>query len=183
MSSRLAWLVPLALFAGCVQVRASFVATDQSFIPRAPDPTPPTDFTAPTDRTAPAAPPPPTAPAPVVYVDRLPPFAYRSVGIIEVIATASAGLEQVMEAAARKGAEVGCDVVVDRTIHRVADSAPVRGPYWPAQYYAPPPPPPPPVITPAPAPTYAYVPPPMRREFICGIAVERAAVRPAATGI
>ena len=51
--------------------------------------------------------------------------AYDPVGIIEVHAPQAASLGEVMRAAARQGQEVGCDVVVDRSIHRV-DGATLR---------------------------------------------------------
>jgi hypothetical protein len=148
MHPRLAWLLVPALFSGCVY--ATFVPTDATFAPH-------------------------TAPAPAVYIDRLPPFGYRPVGIIEVTARASTSLGDVMATAARKGAEVGCDVVVDRSIHRVADARPVPTTYWLAQHhvYVPPP-----VHT-----TTYYSPPPSKREFVCGVAIQQAAVPPAAPGI
>lgn len=149
MHPRLAWLLVPALFTGCIY--ATFVPTDATFAPHA-------------------------APAPAVYVDRLPPFGYRPVGIIEVMAPAAANLADVMATAARKGAEVGCDVVVDRSIHRVVDARPVPTTYWLVQHYVPPPP------APVHAPVY-YAPPPSKREFVCGVAVQQAAVRSAASGI
>jgi hypothetical protein len=124
---------------------------------------------------------------PVVYFDHLPEQPYTSVGVIDVIAPSSSRLEDVFAAAANKGQEVGCDLVVDRSIHRVADAA---LPHWqvtalelldhpsrraddahdfgyapgPAPVFVAPPPAPAPV-------TYApaYSPPPDRREFICGV--------------
>jgi hypothetical protein len=149
MHPRLAWLLVPALFTGCIY--ATFVPTDVTFAPHA-------------------------APEPAVYVDRLPPFGYRPVGIIEVTASASTSLGDVMATAARKGAEVGCDVVVERSIHRVVDARPVPTVYWLAQHH---------VYVPPPvhhAPVY-YAPPPSKREFVCGVAVEQAAVRSAASGI
>jgi hypothetical protein len=59
----------------------------------------------------------PAATQPEVFVDRLPGQPYDSVGIIQVIGGQS--LSHVLEAASSKGQEVGCDVVVDRTIYPV----------------------------------------------------------------
>jgi hypothetical protein len=141
-----------------------------------------------------------TAELPVVYFDHLPDRPYASVGIIDVIAPAGSKLEEVFAAAADKGKEIGCDVVVDRSIHRIADAALPRwrvtvlgslgppppraapgdarllgyGPTLaPVVILSPPPPPPPPVIY-----SSGYSPPPDRREFICGV---WAAQAPAAT--
>jgi hypothetical protein len=127
---------------------------------------------------------------PVVYFDHVPEQPYTSVGIIDVIAPSSSRLEDVFAAAADKGKEIGCDLVVDRSIHRVADAT---LPHWRARAldglpdsasrrtsvegardlgYAPGPAPV--FVAPAPPPapvTYAptYSPPPDRREFICGV--------------
>jgi hypothetical protein len=62
---------------------------------------------------------------PEVFIDKLPEQAYDPVGIIEIHAPQAASLGEVMRAAAEKGQEVGCDVVVDRSIHRV-DGARLR---------------------------------------------------------
>ncbi len=62
---------------------------------------------------------------PEVFVDKLPEQPYDSVGIIEVHAPQAANLSEVLRAAADKGQQVGCDVVVDRSIHRV-DGADLR---------------------------------------------------------
>jgi hypothetical protein len=138
---------------------------------------------------------------PVVYFDHLPEQPYTSVGVIDVIAPSSSRLEDVFAAAANKGKEVGCDLVVDRSIHRVAD-APL--PHWRVvalDLPAPPAPrasgedardlgyapgPAPVLVAPAPAPapvTYApaYSPPPDRREFICGVWAQAPATPPPAT--
>jgi hypothetical protein len=138
---------------------------------------------------------------PVVYFDHLPEQPYTSVGVIDVIAPGSSRLEDVFDAAANKGKEVGCDLVVDRSIHRVADDV---LPHWrvialdlpdslsprasgeaardlgyapaPAPVFVAPPPPPAPI-------TYApsYSPPPDRREFICGVWAQAPAAPPPAT--
>jgi hypothetical protein len=143
MKARLPSLLLVVLLAGCVH--ATFVKTDASFVPH--------------DRTAPA-----------VFLDRLPPFPYRPVGIIEVTSPANSRLDDVLYAAAEKGAEMGCDVVVDRSIHRVADADALTGLFQRAQYGA--------------APMYFYAaPPPNRREFVCGISVASAPARPAGAGI
>jgi hypothetical protein len=114
---------------------------------------------------------------PQVFVDRLPPRPYRSVGIIEV--TGPAGLmdlQTVMAEAAIAGDSAGCDVVVDRAIHRVgasASPAPVGrmlvqyiAPYSHPSYVAPQPAAP------------AYTPPPSRHEFICGVFVAASPAAP-----
>jgi hypothetical protein len=134
-----------------------------------------------------------SAQRPVVYFDHLPEQPYTSVGVIDVIAPSASRLEDVFAAAADKGKEIGCDLVVDRSIHRVADAG--LPPYHVIAHVtaldlpAPPPPrasgdearalgyapgPTPVFVAPAPAPapvTYApaYSPPPDRREFICGV--------------
>jgi len=51
---------------------------------------------------------------PGVFIDRLPPFPYMSIGIIEVTSAAGTDLPAVMAEAASRGGEVGCDVVVER---------------------------------------------------------------------
>jgi hypothetical protein len=128
---------------------------------------------------------------PETYVDRLPPRHYHSVGIIEVTAATATGLNVILAAAAKKGKEVGCDVVVDRSIHhiegreqsplrrwRVALATPLRRPVAA------------PLATPRARlkpssallawvsrgiqptyvqPTYVVTPPPQIREFICGV--------------
>ena len=65
---------------------------------------------------------------PWVFVDRLPPYPYISIGIIEVIAPAGTSLSDIFELARQKGSEVGCDVVVDRGIHRITSAIPQAGP-------------------------------------------------------
>lgn len=52
------------------------------------------------------------------YLDRLPSRAYRSVGIIEVIHSADAGMLTVLRSAHKLAQEVGCDLIVDRSLHR-----------------------------------------------------------------
>jgi hypothetical protein len=59
------------------------------------------------------------AESPPVFVDRLPPAPYDSVGIIEVAAPADALLPTVVRAARSMGQRVGCDVVVERSIHHI----------------------------------------------------------------
>ena len=61
---------------------------------------------------------------PWVFVDRLPPYPYISIGIIEVIAPAGTSLSEIFELARQKGSDVGCDVVVDRGIHRITSANP-----------------------------------------------------------
>jgi hypothetical protein len=112
---------------------------------------------------------------PRVFIDRRPPREYVSVGIIEVKGDVSASLREIMDAAAEKGEEVGCDVVVERSLHTVgavgrgrwfamleADvplrrpsagpAAPVRASPWFSQVQ--------PVV---------FVSQQQRREFICGV--------------
>jgi hypothetical protein len=109
---------------------------------------------------------------PSVFIDRLPPVPFYSVGIIEVKTPAGWTLDTVVAEAAQKGSEVGCDFVVDRSIYRVSygmagvraivaqvgASSPVIAPA--------------PIGTPPPAfqPAPVYSPPPDMREFICGVA-------------
>jgi hypothetical protein len=56
---------------------------------------------------------------PEVFIDRLPSWAYDSVGIIEVKTSAGTDLTTVLKAVKKKGQEIGCEIVVDRAIHRV----------------------------------------------------------------
>jgi hypothetical protein len=160
---RLAWLglVGSLACAGCIRV--SFVKSSGSFVEHE------------------------TKKRPGVYVDKLPRKPYESVGIIEVMAPQTTDLGQIMDAAADKGQEVGCDVVVDRSIHKVdgslhrhwtvALSGPAASPAeaprpWrrDAQYlgagFTPAP-----LYQPAHTVTYTpgYAPPPDKREFICGV--------------
>lgn len=109
---------------------------------------------------------------PSVFLDRLPPVPFYSVGIIEVRTPAGWTLDTVVAEAARKGSEAGCDFVVDRSIYRVTYGVPgVRAIV--AQIGASP------VIAPVqPAPVYS--PPPNMREFICGVADQPAPPPPAA---
>jgi len=101
---------------------------------------------------------------PGVFIDRLPPFPYMSIGIIEVSAPPAYDLGQVMAEATSKGGQAGCDVVVDRSIHQITSMIPNAGPpiaqaynhYNSTPTYTPPP-------------TYAAPPPPNKREFICGL--------------
>jgi hypothetical protein len=135
----------LASLAGCVS--SNFVATDPRFHARG-------------------------ATSPRVYMDALPDKPYRSVGIIEVSGPpAQMDLPTVLAEAERAGGEAGCDVVVDRSIHRVSLQLDTPRMML-AQYHSPP------VIShtnrlpgyqQAAAP--AYIPPPDRREFICGVFV------------
>jgi hypothetical protein len=116
---------------------------------------------------------------PSVFIDRLPPVPFYSVGIIEVQTPAGWTLGYVLAEAARKGSEVGCDFVVDRSIYRVSygisgvraiiahiGASPVIAPA--------------PAVTPPPAfqPAPGYSPPPNVREFICGVADRPAPVSP-----
>jgi hypothetical protein len=136
-------LIGLALLAGCVH--ASFVPTGSG--------------------------PPRRNTNPKVFVDHLPDRPYQSIGIIEVSGPpAQMDLATVMFEAHNAGAEAGCDVVVDRSIHRISFRREERAHLILAQYRAP-------YITPtpyhpaAPMVTPVYTPPPDRREFVCGIYV------------
>jgi hypothetical protein len=86
-------LALLVLTAGCANY-SSFVATDQRAFYRAPT-------------------------HPTVYVDRLPEVSFESIGVIEVRAPSGSSLDWIVQEAARKGGEVGCDLVVERSIYRV----------------------------------------------------------------
>src|SRR5580698_283949 len=87
---------------------------------------------------------------PSVFIDRLPPVPFFSVGIIEVKTPAGWTLDTVVAEAARKGSEVGCDFVVDRSIYRVSYGIP-GGRAIIAQVGASPVIAPAPVVTPPPA--------------------------------
>jgi hypothetical protein len=133
------FLIALAL-CGCVT--AEFVSTDPSFRPRG-------------------------HAMPIVYIDKLPPFPYRSVGIIEATIPDSHPLSEVMQVVATKGQEIGCDAVVDRAIHQVSAAVPVAPQQrWLVQYH-------PPVTSSAhiykPPQTNYQAPPAGRREFICAV--------------
>ena len=145
MTGRLAAAVGLAVLGGgCLH--AQFSRTDPSFVEI------------------------PGKGPPRVYVDQLPQRPYRSVGIIEVLVPVGYALSDVMDLSSAEGARVGCDVVVDRVIHRVTAQEPARRFAVNAQYY--PTPPPPQATTPY------YGPPSNQRDFICGLWVEPPAPPP-----
>jgi len=108
---------------------------------------------------------------PSVFIDRFPPVPFYSVGIIEVKTPAGWTLDTVVAEAARKGSEVGCDFVVDRSIYRVSYGIPGARAIV-AQIGASPLIAPAPAVTPPPTfqPAPVYSPPPNMREFICGVA-------------
>jgi hypothetical protein len=137
-----ALILPAALFlsAGCLH--AEFIQTDPSVILAR------------------------KASRPRVYIDRLPERPYRSAGILELTFHASLSLRDVLEAAGDEGKKVGCDVVIDRSIHLVQREGATRKTQalWRHAQYVPRPHPPPP-----PPPTVFQSPPPGKREFICGI--------------
>jgi len=120
---------------------------------------------------------------PTVFIDRLPPVRFYSVGIIEVKIPAGWTLDTVVAEAARKGSEAGCDFVVDRAIYRVTYGIPgVRAIVAQLGASA--------VIAPAPGvtppqafqPAPGYSPPPNMREFICGVADQPVPGPPPAAG-
>jgi hypothetical protein len=113
-----------AFLPGCAQ--SEFVRTDSGFTPAAATKRPP------------------------VYVDRVPPIPYRSVGIIQVKASSQNSLPLILREAGDKGQELGCEFVLDRVLFEVNKGAPQGSPY--GTPYAP-----------------AYVAPPQIREFICGM--------------
>lgn len=124
--------------------RATFVQTDPTFRPGA------------------------SGALPEVYVDRLPGVPYRPVGIIEIQGPAGDfSLDRVLAEVQIKGAEIGCQLLVDRAIHRVSLRSLPRHPIVLARaaarpygsYYST-------------APTthvYTQEAPPGRREFICAV--------------
>lgn len=116
-------------------------------------------------------------PPPRVYVDQLPARPYRSVGIIEVLVPQGYALSDVMDLASAEGARVGCDVVVDRLIHRITAREPETR-FMLAQY---------PQLYPAPRlgqpMTPYYSPPPNQRDFICGLWVEETPPPPKAEAL
>lgn len=67
--------------------------------------------------------------SPEVFIDRRPTRPYMSVGIIEVVAPQTANLQDIIRAAAIKGRQSRCDLVVDRAIHHAGSSA---APRWTA---------------------------------------------------
>jgi hypothetical protein len=128
-------LFALLLLTGCA--RTTFLSTDPRYLGRSPT-------------------------QPMAFIDRLPPFPYFSIGIIEVTAPAGTDIVEVVRLAIEKGSQVGCDVIVDRAIHPIASEIPKTGPllaYVGASQ---------PVHT-----TTTYAPPPNQRQFICGVAYVR----------
>lgn len=117
---------------------------------------------------------------PALYMDRLPPVPFYSVGIIEVRYPSGDTLDKVVAEALREGGEVGCDFVVDRAIYRLSLGIPgARAVIAQVGGY-------PPVIAPAtvaPAPTVVYEPPPSTREFICGVAENQGAAQSAPVAV
>jgi hypothetical protein len=103
---------------------------------------------------------------PLVYVDRLPERPYRSVGILELTFPANSSLTQVLEAAGQQGQIVGCDVVVERSIHPVQKESGLSGTpaFWMRAQHVPGHPP-----GSAQPPTFYSAPQIGKREFICGI--------------
>jgi hypothetical protein len=154
------------VFGGSACIKTSFAPTDSSF-----EETPRSD-------------------RPIVYMDRMPEGAYRSVGVIEVDAPGSADLSEIMASAAEKGQEIGCDFVIERSLHRVGALAPPKR--WTVVIESEPPlrravaprerrdaRPSGDLALQGGAPTYYPYPvitdPPKRREFICGVYTAAAA--------
>jgi hypothetical protein len=114
---------------------------------------------------------------PVVYIDRLPPFAYRSVGIIEATIPEGHGLAEVLDAVVTKGEQVGCEAIVDRAIHRVSAAPVADSRHWMVVQYHPP-------VTTSSAPIYRPAQPTYnsapagRREFVCAVREGAAPVPP-----
>jgi hypothetical protein len=148
MSPTRAWLLLAFCLFGCVKIE--YLSTDVSFRPRG-------------------------HARPLVFIDRLPPYPYRSVGIFEATVPVGSSLAEVLSAVVDKGAEIGCEAIVDRAIHRVSAAPVVRPRRLLVQF---------PQITPSPVyvpaqPVYA-TPPPGTREFICAVR-EEVPAPPAAT--
>jgi hypothetical protein len=61
-----------------------------------------------------------------VFLDHLPPQPYRVVGLVEVNASDDTALHEVVEIARERGRKVGCDVLVEREIHRLGCGEAVR---------------------------------------------------------
>ena len=57
------------------------------------------------------------------YIDKVPKKPYRAVGIIEVTLADTAALMEVVKAAYKKGQEVGCHLIIERSLHVVSPSA------------------------------------------------------------
>lgn len=91
-------LVAIGIVAGCGG--ATFVQTDNEFAPSA------------------------GTVEPEVFLDRRPDRPYRSVGIIEV--ESNSALDRIVKIAQKKGKKVGCELLVDRTIHQVGNVDPIR---------------------------------------------------------
>jgi hypothetical protein len=103
----------------------------------------------------------PTQPA--IFIDRLPPVPFYSIGIIEVRAPAGTTLGPVLDEARRKGGEIGCDFVVDRSIYRVSYGIPgARALLADGTAGGR-------VILASTTPITSSPPAPDRREFICGV--------------
>jgi len=93
--------VVVVLCVGCITT--SFIQTDPSYVP--------------TDRQK----------KPRVFLDRLPEEPYHSVGIIEAMAPAGSRFEKILAIVQKKGQELGCWGLVERSIF------PIRGSKPPAQ--------------------------------------------------
>jgi hypothetical protein len=89
-----------------------------------------------------------------VFLDRLPQQPYRPVGIVEV--TGSNDLGEIVRTASEQGRLVGCDVLVDRAIHRVSAAPAASADLTLVTYQAQPV-----IVGPSPPP----------HQFICGIFV------------
>jgi hypothetical protein len=108
--------------------------------------------------------------APAIFLDRLPDRPYASVGIISVGPGAS--LTYALKVASRKGCDVGCELIVDRSIHHVGRTEPTPAPIGEARFLAAQYTPPyqyPPTYTPSPSPVIVPVETGPQYQFICGI--------------
>ena len=100
--ARLASLGPLCAVVLCGCGGATFIKTSRGFKPQ------------------------PGNGYPEVYLDRQPSRSYDPVGIIQV----SGHLSDIIDKVREKGKELGCDVVVDRKIHRVSERSVPENPRW-----------------------------------------------------
>lgn len=73
---------------------------------------------------------------PPAYVDEVPEAPYRAVGIIEVSGPAERlDMDTLVTAARQKGRDVGCDLIVDRAVHRISTPPRRHGSFAPTPHY------------------------------------------------